>query len=29
MGLEQKAGQRTVDSDLPEGVRRVEGDGDG
>jgi ATP-dependent DNA helicase UvrD/PcrA len=30
MGLEQKAGQRTVDSDLPEGVRRVEGtEGDG
>jgi DNA helicase-2/ATP-dependent DNA helicase PcrA len=31
MGLEQKPGQRTVDSDLPEGVRRVEGsvDGDG
>jgi DNA helicase-2/ATP-dependent DNA helicase PcrA len=28
MGLEQKAGQRTVDSDLPEGVRRVEGSGD-
>ena len=27
MGLEQKAGQRTVDSDLPEGVRRVEGTG--
>ena len=26
MGLEQKAGQRTVDSDLPEGIRRVEGD---
>ncbi|HVZ88834.1 MAG TPA: ATP-binding domain-containing protein [Polyangia bacterium] len=25
MGLEQKAGQRTVDSDLPEGLRRVEG----
>jgi DNA helicase-2/ATP-dependent DNA helicase PcrA len=25
MGLEQKPGQRTVDSDLPEGVRRVEG----
>ena len=29
MGLEQKPGQRTVDSDLPEGVRRVEGHGDG
>jgi DNA helicase-2/ATP-dependent DNA helicase PcrA len=29
MGLEQKPGQRTVDSDLPEGVRRVEGSGDG
>ena len=29
MGLEQKPGQRTVDSDLPEGVRRVEGDSDG
>jgi DNA helicase-2/ATP-dependent DNA helicase PcrA len=28
MGLEQKPGQRTVDSDLPEGVRRVEGSGD-
>ena len=28
MGLEHKPGQRTVDSDLPEGVRRVEGDGD-
>jgi hypothetical protein len=28
MGLEQKPGQRTVDSDLPEGVRRVEGQGD-
>ena len=28
MGLAQKHGQRTVDSDLPEGVRRVEGDGD-
>ncbi len=27
MGLEQKAGQRTVDSDLPEGIRRVEGTG--
>ena len=26
MGLEQKPGQRTVDSDLPEHVRRVEGD---
>ena len=25
MGLEHKAGQRTVDSDLPEGLRRVEG----
>jgi DNA helicase-2/ATP-dependent DNA helicase PcrA len=24
MGLEQKPGQRTVDADLPEGVRRVE-----
>jgi DNA helicase II / ATP-dependent DNA helicase PcrA len=29
MGLEQKAGQRTVDSDLPEGIRRVEGEGGG
>ncbi len=29
MGLEHKAGQRTVDSDLPEGIRRVEGGGDG
>jgi DNA helicase-2/ATP-dependent DNA helicase PcrA len=29
MGLEQKAGQRTVDSDLPEGIRRVEGGGGG
>src|SRR5204862_1433246 len=31
MGLEHKPGQRTVDSDLPEGIRRVEGgeDGDG
>ncbi len=29
MGLEHKAGQRTVDSDLPEGIRRVEGDGGG
>ncbi len=28
MGLEHKAGQRTVDSDLPEGLRRVEGAGD-
>jgi DNA helicase-2/ATP-dependent DNA helicase PcrA len=28
MGLAHKPGQRTVDSDLPEGVRRVEGDGD-
>ncbi|HZL20711.1 MAG TPA: ATP-binding domain-containing protein [Polyangia bacterium] len=27
MGLEQKGGQRTVDSDLPEGIRRVEGGG--
>jgi DNA helicase-2/ATP-dependent DNA helicase PcrA len=27
MGLEQKPGQRTVDSDLPEGIRRVEGGG--
>ena len=26
MGLEQKPGQRTVDSDLPEGMRRVEGE---
>jgi DNA helicase II / ATP-dependent DNA helicase PcrA len=25
MGLEHKGGQRTVDSDLPEGIRRVEG----
>jgi DNA helicase II / ATP-dependent DNA helicase PcrA len=25
MGLERKGGQRTVDSDLPEGLRRVEG----
>src|SRR4029078_12798697 len=25
MGLQQKPGQRTVDSDLPEGIRRVEG----
>jgi DNA helicase-2/ATP-dependent DNA helicase PcrA len=29
MGLEHKPGQRTVDSDLPEGVRRVEGGADG
>jgi DNA helicase-2/ATP-dependent DNA helicase PcrA len=29
MGLEHKAGQRTVDSDLPEGIRRVEGVGGG
>ena len=29
MGLQHKPGQRTVDSDLPEGVRRVEGTGDG
>jgi DNA helicase-2/ATP-dependent DNA helicase PcrA len=29
MGLEHKPGQRTVDSDLPEGIRRVEGSGDG
>jgi DNA helicase-2/ATP-dependent DNA helicase PcrA len=29
MGLEQKPGQRTVDSDLPEGVRRVEAGADG
>jgi DNA helicase-2/ATP-dependent DNA helicase PcrA len=29
MGLAQKPGARTVDSDLPEGVRRVEGSGDG
>ncbi|HMF39808.1 MAG TPA: ATP-binding domain-containing protein [Polyangia bacterium] len=28
MGLAQKPGQRTVDSDLPEGVRRVEGSDD-
>jgi DNA helicase-2/ATP-dependent DNA helicase PcrA len=28
MGLEYKPGQRTVDSDLPEGVRRTEGDAD-
>jgi DNA helicase II / ATP-dependent DNA helicase PcrA len=28
MGLEQKVGARTVDSDLPEGVRRVEGNVD-
>jgi len=28
MGLQHKPGQRTVDSDLPEGIRRVEGDGD-
>ena len=28
MGLAQKPGQRTVDSDLPEGVRRVEGGDD-
>jgi DNA helicase II / ATP-dependent DNA helicase PcrA len=28
MGLEYKPGQRTVDSDLPEGLRRIEG-GDG
>jgi DNA helicase-2/ATP-dependent DNA helicase PcrA len=28
MGLEYKPGQRTVDSDLPEGVRRTEGDGE-
>ena len=27
MGLEHKPGQRTVDSDLPEGMRRVEGGG--
>jgi DNA helicase-2/ATP-dependent DNA helicase PcrA len=27
MGLEQKTGRRTVDSDLPEGIRRVEGTG--
>ncbi len=27
IGLEQKPGQRTVDSDLPEGIRRVEGGG--
>ncbi|HEY4393924.1 MAG TPA: AAA family ATPase, partial [Polyangia bacterium] len=27
MGLEHKPGQRTVDSDLPEGIRRVEGGG--
>ncbi len=27
VGLEQKPGQRTVDSDLPEGIRRVEGGG--
>jgi DNA helicase-2/ATP-dependent DNA helicase PcrA len=25
MGLEHKTGQRTVDSDLPEGIRRLEG----
>jgi DNA helicase-2/ATP-dependent DNA helicase PcrA len=29
MGLEHKAGQRTVDSDLPEGLRRVEGGSEG
>jgi len=28
MGLAQKPGQRTVDSDLPEGIRRVEGSDD-
>ena len=28
MGLEYKPGQRTVDSDLPEGVRRTEGEGE-
>jgi DNA helicase-2/ATP-dependent DNA helicase PcrA len=28
MGLEHKAGQRTVDSDLPEGIRRVEASDD-
>ena len=28
MGLEQKPGQRTVDSDLPEGIRRVEASDD-
>jgi DNA helicase-2/ATP-dependent DNA helicase PcrA len=27
VGLEHKPGQRTVDSDLPEGIRRVEGGG--
>ena len=27
-GSQHKPGQRTVDSDLPEGIRRVEGDGD-
>jgi DNA helicase-2/ATP-dependent DNA helicase PcrA len=29
MGLQQRPGQRTVDSDLPEGVRRVEGGAEG
>jgi DNA helicase-2/ATP-dependent DNA helicase PcrA len=28
MGLEQKPGQKTVDSDLPEGIRRVEASDD-
>ncbi len=29
MGLAVKTGQRSVDSDLPEGIRRVEGEGEG